>query len=1170
MFSLFRLTWDSLKFYRGQNFLLAMTVALCVAVITGALLVGDAIRGSLRDISLRRLGKIESVLAAEHFFHAGLSADETCTAAISLPGTAEFQAKTGTRRANGVQVYGVDAHFGAFWEDSGILDDARKPETAEISPREVVLNEPLAARLGVKTGDSVMLRIPAVTDIPAESVMGEKADTAVALRVMVKRVIPADGAGSFSLRPGQQTPLVAYVSREWLGEMVKQDGGANLLLSRKKAAEMDVTLAPRLADVGLRYEVCGAEGEKYGNFTSDQMLIPHTLQRAVMEVQGAKKPGVKMEPVLVSLANEMCVVRTADANNVDMKHAGRAVPYSTLAATDLHGMNALAEDEIALNAWMAEELAAKTGDRVRVTYFSPDGHGGAMTEVEAEFRVAKIVPMTFPWTDENWTPKIVGITDQLKMGQWTAPFPFHPEKIRAEDDAYWEKYRAAPKGFVSLAAGRKLWGSRFGDATSVRVYVDENAPGGDTKNETPAFLADVKNWMPTAAEMGLAFTPVRENLLKASAGATPFDGLFLALSFFVILAAVMLITLLFGLFVDARRRQVGILAALGWNEKRIRTLFFREGLMVAGVGTLLGVTLGVAYAAGVIYALKTVWIGAVGTQEIGFYWTWRSLVLGAGCGVGLAVMVMWWSVRTLRARSPRELAEGAADDADAVNDAKKKSGWRRRLSRIFSRRFSMIAGFLLLAVTAVWMGDVFRQNFRRPTQDDMVLAGIFFGCGSLLLTSQLFLLDVYWRRPWRKNAVSKNDAEKDTHAASFQVKTLAARNIRRQSVRSLLIVGMLASTAFLILAIGAFRMDPAGVDANMDAFQGGVGFFTQTDIPVTYSPAVPADRESLGFSQTEETRLAGEPIFAFRMRDGDNATCANLYRPQEPVILGLPAAFCEKSGFTWANRGDTPAGESPWTLLDNELPAGKDGIRQLPVILEQNTAMYMMHFYRGPGDSLIVTSGRGEKIRLMVVAVLGNSVMQGYFMASESLLVKYFPEVEGFRMLAVLETPENKAKLPEMARILDVRLGDFGVHTETAAARASRLLTVQNTYLSAFQALTALGLILGTLGLVAVQMRNMLERRGEFAMMRAVGFSRRKLLWLCLLENLTLLAWGLVIGTLAAVCVTLLPMLQGKATFPLTLFAFFAGLSILITLGTGGLIGQRAFRRPFFRDLSRE
>ncbi len=45
--------------------------------------------------------------------------------------------------------------------------------------------------------------------------------------------------------------------------------------------------------------------------------------------------------------------------------------------------------------------------------------------------------------------------------------------------------------------------------------------------------------------------------------------------------------------------------------------------------------------------------------------------------------------------------------------------------------------------------------------------------------------------------------------------------------------------------------------------------------------------------------------------------------------------------------------------------------------------------------------------------------------------------------------------------------------------------TVQNTYLSAFQLLGTLGLLLGTIGLGISQLRGAMERRSELAAMRA-------------------------------------------------------------------------------------
>ena len=75
-------------------------------------------------------------------------------------------------------------------------------------------------------------------------------------------------------------------------------------------------------------------------------------------------------------------------------------------------------------------------------------------------------------------------------------------------------------------------------------------------------------------------------------------------------------------------------------------------------------------------------------------------------------------------------------------------------------------------------------------------------------------------------------------------------------------------------------------------------------------------------------------------------------------------------------------------------------------------------------------------------------------------------------------------------------------------------------------------MLLGTFGLAAVQLRNVLERRGELALLRATGFRRRALAWMVMLENGLLLVTGLACGVAAAVVAVLPHLLSGKASIP--------------------------------------
>jgi hypothetical protein len=61
------LLFRSLWYDRWINTAVVLGVLCATAVLTGALLVGDSMRGSLRALTLDRLGNIDTILFAPHF-----------------------------------------------------------------------------------------------------------------------------------------------------------------------------------------------------------------------------------------------------------------------------------------------------------------------------------------------------------------------------------------------------------------------------------------------------------------------------------------------------------------------------------------------------------------------------------------------------------------------------------------------------------------------------------------------------------------------------------------------------------------------------------------------------------------------------------------------------------------------------------------------------------------------------------------------------------------------------------------------------------------------------------------------------------------------------------------------------------------------------------------------
>jgi hypothetical protein len=245
--------------------------------------------------------------------------------------------------------------------------------------------------------------------------------------------------------------------------------------------------------------------------------------------------------------------------------------------------------------------------------------------------------------------------------------------------------------------------------------------------------------------------------------------------------------------------------------------------------------------------------------------------------------------------------------------------------------------------------------------------------------------------------------------------------------------------------------------------------------------------------------------------------------------------------------------ENPWLLLDEDLGKAPDGVPLVPVVLDYNTATYSLHLWGGIGQTYDITTDDGRPIRLQVVGLLAGSIFQGDLLVSEAAFVRCFPEIGGYRFFLVQCPPEQTAAV---GQALERTLGDFGLVVETTGARLANLLAVQNTYLSTFQSLGGLGLLLGTFGLAMVQLRNVLERRGELALMRAAGFRRRWLARLVMLENAALLVAGLAGGVVAALVAVLPHLFTRGASFPW----LWLGATLTLVLAVGLLAGLAAVR----------
>ena len=160
------------------------------------------------------------------------------------------------------------------------------------------------------------------------------------------------------------------------------------------------------------------------------------------------------------------------------------------------------------------------------------------------------------------------------------------------------------------------------------------------------------------------------------------------------------------------------------------------------------------------------------------------------------------------------------------------------------------------------------------------------------------------------------------------------------------------------------------------------------------------------------------------------------------------------------------------------------------------------------GDELAIDHATGP-LRLRIVGALSDSIFQSELVMSEKNFLKLFPEQEGYRMFLV-DVPATQSN--QVSTVLEDRLSDFGFDVVSTQERLANFHRVENTYLSTFQMLGGLGLALGTLGMAAVLLRNVFERRRELALLRAVGYNSSHFAAMVITENVLMLSCGLAVG----------------------------------------------------------
>jgi ABC-type antimicrobial peptide transport system permease subunit len=1079
---------------------------------------------------LERLGEIDYAFVSDRFLRGRMVAELTAdndfgkafspvAATLLLRGSATHPESR--RRASNVSIHGVDGQFLTLF---GRPSQGRRPWPERKSGGElyppVVINEALQNELRVRTGDSIVLSFGKTPAIHPEFVLGSRvsSDLYGRLRVNLVEVLPNSSLGRFSLQMHQDIPRNVFLPAEVLQDAIRSQGAVNtLLLSENEPVDTPIekvfqeSLKKHLTldDYGLRWR--GSSDDFV--LESREMIISPPLEAEIREV--ASQLGFKPQPVFTYLANSI-------------QSNGKEIPYSTVSALDpaVEGfqnrvrlvsggtVSDLRDDEILLNEWAANQLDARTGDRITLNYFVVDWQEELRT-CSHSFSLAGIVSMTGLGVDQTLTPEIPGVQEAGNMASWKPPIPIDFGQIRPQDEDYWSRFKTAPKAFLPYDVGVSLWQSRFGNLTSFRF---------------PAQVKSVEEFEKALTKrINLQhlghFWPVKDQGLQAAVGATDFGMLFIGFSLFLIVSAVLLVALLFRLGVEQRIHEIGTLLSLGFPFKLVRRRFLLEGAVMAAAGSLLGLGGAILYSWLLIVGLQTLWVAAIGASFLTLHIETASLWTGSLVSLIAIVISISLTFRALGRIPATSMLAGVTVEKDTAG--------KRWVRWLFFTAVGFAVALLGLALFTA-------------AEDSPLL---FFGVGASVLAAGLSLFSLWLRRE------GTSDIGPGTRLLSLRT---AARNTARNPGRSLLSTILVASACFVVVTVGANRHQPGEEVFEMDSGAGGYSIRGSSDIPLVRDLTQVEPLLDLGFSEREAEYLKGVRIAAYRLLPGEDISCRNLYQPGRPRVLGVPEAEIQRGGFQFQKL--IRETDDPWSLLLEDL-----GPNVIPAFGDANSVTWILH--RALGDDLLLENEQGEEIRLRLVGLLARSVFQSEILISETHFRRHFPRQRGYSYFLIQAPPE---KMEQTSQILEKNLSRYGFDATPTSHVLAGFRAIENTYLSTFQTLGGLGLLLGTLGLAIVVVRNTLERRSELATLQAFGFPRQRISDLVLAENCCLLMLGIALGTISASLAVAPHLLHSSEQVP-WLSLLLTLLTILVAGTAASAISVRvALRRPLLDALRGE
>lgn len=994
------LTKRNILHYAKYYRLIAFAAIVMVTIITGSLLVGKSVRSTLIHRVEERLGNTETVI----FSYNSFIDTEMLKNSLLYDARAILLSKgfiSVSERLIPVMVWGVNDKF--------------------IQKGEAKLNQALADELSDNFGDFA-LRLPATGLIPSGSLFVTDNYT-VSLRLKYAGTLDTKDGGNISLKNEQIIPFNIFVNQSELSEILEIDNKINLILLKNRISAEELKKVWNYKHSGMKIY----ENENFTEVVSDRIFMK---SEAVETLRKNNPESNRLFSYMV--------------NSIDFKNG--SIPYSFAVAMDKYKGKKLKNNEIIVSDYTANRLGLKSGDSVCISYFVSEDLKTLKTKNHS-FTVSEIAPLSELQSDSTLSADFPGLSNVERCTDWDSDLPINMDLITDEDENYWNLYRTVPKAVIPYGAVEDDWSNVYGSATAVRI------------NSSKINLSDLSPEM-----FGIQIIYPKDAGFEAAKNGMDFSGLFLALGIFIVISAVLLMTVPFSEMIYRRQSEISIYKSLGYRAKHISAILRRESFPVVLGASVIGVFFGIIYTYMILFLLGNVWKGATHSSKFMLSLDLETLVSGLFVGVLISEFIMFVITRPAKFHKNKMLTALKTKRKTHIPVILQKSAMLLMLALIIC--FPVISqsatGFVISGIATIAFAAL---------------------CGNYFL-----------------NRIKLNNFKNKYLNHNRLVWTTLYTNKKQVNLSFY----TLAAGVFIVFSVGLNRQNFTD-SATILTGTGGFNLWCECSVPVYHNINTKYGRDKLALSDLPEN----VEIMQILKFGADDASCLNLNKVTKPAVLGIDMNVLSESGFELASviySGDK-------THVFNSLQNCEKSI--YPALVDETVLMWNLGLKLG--DTIVYDGENGKKIILQLAGTLKNSIFQGNLLIDRKLFSTAWSEITGSEIILV-KTPENK--ISETKMLISQALSNYGAKVSTTAARLKEFNSVTDTYLSIFMTLGGLGLLLGLMSFIIVVRKSLIARKNEIALYRVTGFTDKKIGKILYKENIIVPLYAIGTGIAASLLCT--------------------------------------------------